>query len=79
VQAIESALNAMIMPHHVPVCPFSQRLEILVALEGLAVEPSWRDRPMPPRDEHGPGGTDADLGLLAVQASHCGGEPTSPE
>lgn len=30
----------------------------------FAFEPSWTERPMPPRDKYGPGATDAELGLL---------------
>ncbi len=30
----------------------------------FALEPSWKERPMPPRDKYGPGATDEALGLL---------------
>lgn len=29
-------------------------------------EPNWRERPWPPKDKYGPGATDVELGLLAV-------------
>jgi glutathione S-transferase len=30
----------------------------------FAFEPSWRDRPWPPRDKYGVSATDAELGLV---------------
>ena len=61
--------------YHIPVCPFSQRVEIQLELKGRRQDvdfvvvditqprPDWRSRPWPPRNKNEHAANDGELGL----------------